>query len=808
MPNFPANLREDRFGVVVEFTPHSAGDVRKIAGIGRDLLSLNRELSETGIQFTGVFLTQNPGGNLSYDHAAAVSLLRGNGFPEELEIVPHITGKDMNADAVRALLAALLEAGIGTVLALTGDAPLKALGVFELDSLGVLEAIQRFNVSRLRRARSEEELLRLPLLVPGAAVSPFKYTRASWEMQLIKAQKKVQAGARFLVCQSGWDPAKSEDLIRALGSAPAAGKARVPVLGNAIVVNEIAARFMRELPGCVVTDAFLDRLHAERAADQLRRAGRQMAMFRQLGYAGVDLSKPGDFDSVQPIAEIVHTALETEDWHEVAEDISFPPTRGWNRVPRERPAAFSKWVHRTVLAKDAPLHSLARRLLAPVDRSAERNGLLYRFFKSREAGFKELVYECEHCGDCYLPENEYLCTLGGCSKGLANPPCGDADPEGRCGNDASRLCVGERLYHRLRQSDRLDAYRSKIYPPRDPALRGTASLLNWFFERDHAGRKDPLAASGLIQIGELLHASIPASGAAMRALGKLGDAGFSTPNRGRAVVCDIIRSQAEQGAHYLDVNIDELAEADAPAMMRRYIRLIREFGRGVPPCIDSSDPAVLEAGLHEWFEGGTNSNIAAPLVNSIPFSEKERYGAILALRRRFSFSTVILLVGPEGPMNSTDEMVNAAREMFRLAREAGFAPCQLFFDTVTLGIATDGCIGADGGLKPSHTRNSFHAIQRIRNDPEMRGCHAVLGVSNWVFGARKRRIGHIRAFIHVGVQYGLDAVICDVAKGFGLRPAARELVEFVEMFVGLDGSDDSMMRYAEKMQEMREKEWV
>ena len=90
----------------------------------------------------------------------------------------------------------------------------------------------------------------------------------------------------------------------------------------------------------------------------------------------------------------------------------------------------------------------------------------------------------------------------------------------------------------------------------------------------------------------------------------------------------------------------------------------------------------------------------------------------------------------------------------------------------------------------------------------MKGVHAVLGVSNWVYGATKRRIGHIRAFIAVAQEYGLDGAIVDVEKGFGITPAAPELVDFVKMFVALDGAEDSMMDYSAKMQEARQMKWI
>ncbi len=803
--NLADGAGQGKFTVVVEFTPHSREDVESIADIGKGLVELNRKYASDNIEFSGVFLTQNPGGNLSYDHQASLAILRENGFPASIEIVPHITGKDMNADAVRALLVSLAEAGIRTILALTGDAPLAAQGVFELDSLCILQLLGEVNAGRLRKSKSLDQFSSIPLLGAGAAVSPFKYTEASLALQYIKAGKKVQEGASFLVCQAGWDADRSERLIQALGRDGETGAPPVPILGNALVTNEIAAKFMQELPGCVVTDAFLERLHDEPEDGPQVRAAQQIAMFRALGYSGVDLGKPGDFRAIEEIEEILDRALAIRDWREFKENITFAPSEA--PPPRmKKGAGFSKTVHNLTFEKAGLLHQPTKMLLSVFDKSAQHRGPLYRFFKAAEGAAKEFMYECDRCGDCYLPENQYVCTMGGCEKGLANPPCGDAEPDGACGNNPDRVCVGERLYYRLQHYGALDDFRKTAFPPRMPELRDTASVLNYFFERDHAGQASPLDESGLTQVAELVHASIPFPGAAMRFLQRMGPDAFEKPNRGLEAVRWLISTQAAEGAHFIDLNIDELGDPDAPDLMRRFVRLVRRFGRGVPPCIDSSDVNVLAAGLQEWFQDG--AGLRPPMLNSVPYNEADQRGPVFDLRREHPFNVVCLLVGPEGPLDSTDKMVEAARELFRRCRTAGFRPEEIYFDTVTLGIATDGCIDPMGGIKPSHTHNSFHAIQRIRQDPEMKGVHAILGVSNWVYGAKKRRIGHVRAFTAVAAKYGLDAVICDVAKKFGLRKPAPELVEFVEMFVSLDGSEDSMMRYVEKLQEMREKQWV
>ena len=59
-------------------------------------------------------------------------------------------------------------------------------------------------------------------------------------------------------------------------------------------------------------------------------------------------------------------------------------------------------------------------------------------------------------------------------------------------------------------------------------------------------------------------------------------------------------------------------------------------------------------------------------------------------------------------------IVAAARELFARTKAEGFQPAELFFDTVTLGIGTDGFMDPEGNLKSSHTRNAFLAIFKTR----------------------------------------------------------------------------------------------
>ena len=805
------SIQNGKFTLIVEFTPHSSSDIKNVLEIAKALPTLSQKYASKDITIPGIALTQNPGGALSYDHQASFGILKENRFPEELEIMPHITGKDMNVDAIKTLLLSLGERGIQTILALTGDKPLQAKGVFEIGSLGVLELMKEVNFSLLRSSKSPQELVGTNILHAGAAVSPFKYTDGALAMQYIKASKKIRAGASFLICQAGWDAERSEDLIKALQ------EENTPIIGNVLVVNHPAAKYMQTLPGCVIDDDFLDRLKGEKKEDNLKRAGQQMAMFRDLGYAGAQLGKPGDFKSIDEIEAVIEQALQTSDWHTVRENLSFPVAQS-SLSKFKKSTAFSNAVHGLAFKSDSLLHGVTKAVLSPFNSSAKREGALYKLFRSMEDLGKGLMYECQHCGDCFLPENEYLCTKGACEKGLSNPPCGDADAKGYCGNNNHRICVGERVYYRMLHDDKLEEFKKTVHPSRNPELQNSSSVLNFFFDRDHTTKQTPLEGSGLIQIGEMLHASISLPGAAMKHMLNMGEKAFTKPNPGLLVLERLILNQVRQGADYLDINIDELGileGANTLDLMRQYVQLVHCLGNGVPPCVDSSNIDVIRAGLEKWFQltrtgasPGEQSKPKPPLANSIPFFHMDRYDAVYDLRKDHSFGVICLLIGDKGPLESTAEMVDAAQTMFERARKAGFRPEQIYFDTVTLGVAIDSYVDSMGKIKPSHTFNSFHAIQKIRQDKQMKGVHAILGVSNWAHGVKNRRIGHVRSFISVAQKYGLDAVIADVEKQFGVRPVAPELAEFVMSYMALDGNEESGKIYNTTMTNARKQNMI
>jgi 5,10-methylenetetrahydrofolate reductase len=791
------------FIVLAEFVP----------GPGHDLKIFERFLTgardkrgalPSGVVLAGVTIPQSPSGTASLSPADIYAILKGRDLWGELDVVPHATAKDHNLEGLKTYLLGLAKLGLESVLALTGDKPASGTGVFDVDSIGLLELIQELNAEANQRAAPGAYGC-VPQIFALAAVSPFKYTEGAARQQYLKMAKKIRAGAGALITQLGWDWRKSEELFRVMRDEGL----RVPVIGNVYLLTTAtpAPRLMHEgkLFGCVVTKALFDKLTRETFADHVERAAQQVAMYRDLGAAGVDVGGLADFDT---LVKIMNRAGEIgPDWRRFADNLDFgvkslPGGRtgfylyddsGARRAAaRPKPPSGKRLfdaMHRTLLTPGRGLHPTAKRVLGSSRGLRAGEGGLYRGFFAAEKAAKTLLYECEECGDCFLPENFGLCTIGKCAKGLPNPPCGDADPDGRCGQDRNRTCVGELIYAAAASEGErgIAALARRINPPRDAALADTSSILNTLFEKDHA-RTFPL-----IQIGENIHASIPRPAAAMKELLAAGPGATERPSAALDYIISLITSQVRHGADYIEVNVDAFGETDpalTPRMMRDYVLLVRRHGDGVPVCVDSGVSEVLKAGLEAWYEGAPAA-LAVPLLNSV---KTYTMNDVLPLRKDHPFKFIGLLVdihstGSEGSYYGIDELAAMAKTIFEAATARyGFKPGDIFFDSTVFPLAIDLPMTPD---TPGYTYRTFETIRRIKSDPAMKGAHFSLGITNAVRDLPGRRTGVCRAYLAKAMEYGLDAGIVNVMHDYGKRPAARDLVRFVEAFAAQDGSAEA-----------------
>ncbi len=800
------------FVVLAELLPLPGHKLANIEAFLADAVS-GADRIPAGFVLAGVTLPQSPNGVASLSPSDIFSVLDHKGLWGDLDVIPHVTAKDHNAEAVKTYLLGLRKLGLESVLILTGDKPAASKGVFETDSVGLLRIIHELDLeswSEVPPGRFDG----VPRFFPLASFSPFKYTEASQRQQLFKMKKKVRAGARALITQMGWDSRKSEEFFRYLREE----RLDVPVIGNVFLLSTINAspRLMAsgKIPGCLVTLDLYRTVLGESFADHVERAALQTAMYRDLGAAGVDLGGLPDFGA---LVSILKRADEIgPSWREkrgrldfgipvlpdgrpgfYLYDASGNPTASGRLRPTAGKRTFD-FFHREIMTPGRGFYPAVRSVLGASKSLREGRGILAGMALASENAVKTLFFDCRECGDCFLPENFGQCTLGRCEKGLSNPPCGDADARGRCGTNPDRVCVGESIYAAAagEGGPGLKRLEDRSLPDRNPALAGTSSILNFYFGRDHARPRS------LFQIGELLHGSIPRTAAAMSEILSFGEGGLDRPSGAREYLLDLLRAQIAHGAGAIDINVDAFGGSDLAfrqGMMRDYVRFIRRHGQGFPVCVDSGSPEVLEAGLEAWYEDAP-AGLPVPLLNAVKIYTMDR---LLPLRRRYPYRFIGMLVdektaGHEG-VYSVDELMAMARTLFDAAtRRYGFAPADIFIDSTVFPLAIDMPMAPD---TPGYTFRTFETVRRVRRDPAMKGVHLSLGITNAVRDLPGRKTGVCRAYLHFARRLGLDAAIVNVLHDYEDHPAAPELVVFVEAFAGQDGSAPAAQRAIDAMLE-------
>lgn len=157
--------------------------------------------------------------------------------------VLQVTCRDRNRLAIQADLLGAWALGIRNVLALTGDHPTlgdhpQAKPVFDLDSVSLLEVITKLG-SGVDMAG--HKLKGAPDFLSGAVVNPGADTEAAIELQIIKMEKKIAAGARFFQTQAVYDLDLFEKFMRRVEGL------NVPIIGGVILLKSAGmARFMNK----------------------------------------------------------------------------------------------------------------------------------------------------------------------------------------------------------------------------------------------------------------------------------------------------------------------------------------------------------------------------------------------------------------------------------------------------------------------------------------------------------------------------------------------------------------------------------
>ncbi len=505
---FREAIEKGEFVVTVELVPG-----RGAAGSALDApAAFARRVKETGLGVHAISLTDNPGGGPAIQPDALAAEVAAAG----MDTLVHVACRDLNRNAFEARISALSRRGLHNVLTLTGDYPTALSGtiarpVFDFDSVQAIAFLKACNAGLEVPGRKPGTTDRLPptQFFVGAAVSPFKVREDELVWQFIKLEKKLAAGADFVVTQLGYDLRRFHELLRYLR---ARGR-RIPVLGNVYVLSAGAAKTMRrgEVPGCVVSESLVKTLESEAGAldkgrsARLERAAKMVAALRGMGYSGVHLGGFGlKFEDVERILNLA--ARFAPEWEKHVADVQFsgpnefylfpPPTNYGPDAPadpdplsgrRGGRAGFKyrimRAAHDAMFQERAPCYRMLRALYRTVDGKKALEALAH----TGEFGIKRALFGCRDCGDCGLPDTAYHCPESNCPKGQRNGPCGGTSA-GQCEVFPEKSCLWTTVYRRLKAVGELETVRRRRLPPRDPRLQNTSGWANFYLNRDYRNR--------------------------------------------------------------------------------------------------------------------------------------------------------------------------------------------------------------------------------------------------------------------------------------------------------------------------------
>jgi cobalamin-dependent methionine synthase I len=237
------------------------------------------------------------------------------------------------------------------------------------------------------------------------------------------------------------------------------------------------------------------------------------------------------------------------------------------------------------------------------------------------------------------------------------------------------------------------------------------------------------------------------------------------------------RMQAEAGAHYIDVNVavgTGSARDEAESMAWAVWTIVS--GLNTPICLDSADPAVLEAGLN-------HKGDRPALLNSTK-AEEEFLLPIVDLAARFGTPLVGLAMDESGIPTTAEGRIAACEKIAEACRKASIAYDMIYFDPLVLPVST----GANHGLLTLDT------IGRIKE--RFPGAKTFMGLSNVSFGLPGRsRLNN--AFLQMALLAGLDAAIADPLNGEFMLA-----VKTAEVLLGRDRHCRSYVRALRRQSEV------
>ncbi len=254
----------------------------------------------------------------------------------------------------------------------------------------------------------------------------------------------------------------------------------------------------------------------------------------------------------------------------------------------------------------------------------------------------------------------------------------------------------------------------------------------------------------MIIVGELINASRKAIHAAIE-------------GEDAAAIARVAKDQAESGADYIDVNAGMFMGKEA-----EYLKWLVETVQSAtdrPCCIDSPDPAAIEAGL--------SVHKGTAMINSISL-EKDRYDKMLPLVAGAGLKVVALCMSDEGMPETTEQRLSIAGRLISSLVNNNVPLDDIYVDPLVQPVSTNKMYGVE----------FLDAVERIMTTFE--GVHTMCGLSNISYGLPARKFTN-QTMMVMAIAKGLDGAI--------VNPLDKRMMACITAAETLAGRDEFCMKY-------------
>jgi len=184
-----------------------------------------------------------------------------------------------------------------------------------------------------------------------------------------------------------------------------------------------------------------------------------------------------------------------------------------------------------------------------------------------------------------------------------------------------------------------------------------------------------------------------------------------------------------------------------------------------PCCIDSPDPAAIEAGLA--VHKGT------PMINSISL-EKSRYELLMPVLAGTDFKVVALCMGDQGMPQTVDERMAIADKLINGLLQNHVKMENIYVDPLVQPLS----------VKQEFGIEFLNSVEKIMTG--FKGIHTLCGLSNISYGLPNRKFLN-QLFMVMAITRGLDGAILD--------PLDRRMMANIIAAEALVGKDEYCVKY-------------